>query len=237
MTTSIRSRTSPVRPEQTPGHRELSEEPSPPTAEGRSPINTATLLLGQRWPRHPCPSLRGPVQDLPQSLRHQRPDVRGHNEPAPRTALSRDDPEPSGLRSYVWCQQRDAWKPALRYGGLRNLGLATEDLQNKGISNYNSTIPTISSTQTVNPALQSEINSQNATNAAAPDPGRAASYAQGMFDKYLNMMENEQLSPREEPATHPRIITTWRTELRGRFLICPLPRVIRRSQCITCKKS
>ena len=89
------------------------------------------------------------------------------------------------------------------YGGLRNLGLATEDLQNKGIANYNATIPTISSTQTVNPALQSEINSQNAINAAAPDPGRAASYAQGMFDKYLKMMENEQTQPQGGTSNAP----------------------------------
>jgi hypothetical protein len=69
---------------------------------------------------------------------------------------------------------------------LRNLGLTKLAVQNQGIQNYNSTIPTISSTQTVNPALQADISLQNNVNAAAPDPTAAGSYAQSLFQQYLN---------------------------------------------------
>jgi hypothetical protein len=76
----------------------------------------------------------------------------------------------------------------------------------KGIRNYNSTIPTVSSTQTLSPALQiqvaqgnqnaenqanqfnSQIAATNATNAAAPNPATANSYAQQLFDQYLQSM-------------------------------------------------
>lgn len=71
---------------------------------------------------------------------------------------------------------------------LRDLGLASEDVQQKGIQNYNATLPTVSATQTVNPALQAEINSANAVNAAAPNPQMAASYAQGLFQEYLDKL-------------------------------------------------
>lgn len=69
--------------------------------------------------------------------------------------------------------------------GLRSLGLATEDQINKGIGNYNSTLPTISNTQTVRPETQADISATNAINASAPDPAAAASYAKSLFDEYL----------------------------------------------------
>lgn len=68
---------------------------------------------------------------------------------------------------------------------LRNLGLNTEQLINQGIGNYNQTIPTVSNTQTVNPALQANIAANNALNAAAPNPQQAAQYAQNLFNQYL----------------------------------------------------
>ena len=71
---------------------------------------------------------------------------------------------------------------------LRNLGLTKFAVQNQGVQNYNQTIPTISKTQTVDPSLTADINLQNATNAAAPDPGKAASYAQDLFQKYLSKL-------------------------------------------------
>ena len=75
-----------------------------------------------------------------------------------------------------------------RNKNLRDLGLTSEQMINQGIKNYASLIPTVSSTQTVNPALQAEIASRNALTAAAPVPGQAQSYAQSLFDKYLQMM-------------------------------------------------
>lgn len=71
----------------------------------------------------------------------------------------------------------------------RDIGLASEKLIHQGIGDYAGVIPAVSSTQTVSPyqqaGLNAEINATNATNAAAPDPAAAGSYAQQLFDKYL----------------------------------------------------
>ena len=72
--------------------------------------------------------------------------------------------------------------------GLKSLGINAEQLQQQGLTNYNQTIPTMSSTQTLNPQLQTEIAATNATNAAAPNPSQAASYAQSLFNQYLSKM-------------------------------------------------
>lgn len=68
---------------------------------------------------------------------------------------------------------------------VRDLGLATEALQDQGLKNYLAAIQSISGTQTVNPSLQTEINTQNALNRAAPDPTQAAMYSKSLFDQYL----------------------------------------------------
>lgn len=70
----------------------------------------------------------------------------------------------------------------------RDLGLATEQLIQHGLGDYASLIPTISGTQTVNPALQTEIAATNAQNAAAPDPSAVESYAENLFNKYLDKL-------------------------------------------------
>jgi hypothetical protein len=70
-----------------------------------------------------------------------------------------------------------------------NLAGAAENQEQEGIADYNSTIPTISNTQTVSPALQTEIATQNAIDAAAPDPTASASYAEDLFQNYLQQME------------------------------------------------
>jgi hypothetical protein len=74
----------------------------------------------------------------------------------------------------------------------RDIGLASEDLINRGIGNYSSVIPSVSATQTVSPAqaapLNTEIAAMNAINAAAPDPAAAGSYAQNLFDRYLKSL-------------------------------------------------
>lgn len=68
---------------------------------------------------------------------------------------------------------------------LESLGLTSEGQQNKGISNYDSFVPTVNSTQTVSPNLNYEIGAQNAIDAAAPDPASAANYAQTLYEHYL----------------------------------------------------
>lgn len=68
---------------------------------------------------------------------------------------------------------------------LRRIGMASEAQTQQGLQDYASLIPTISSTQTVRPELQTEIAATNAFTGAMPNPSEAASYAQGLFDKYL----------------------------------------------------
>ena len=69
--------------------------------------------------------------------------------------------------------------------GLNLLGTTSEQQQQSGVNNYNSTIPTISGTQTLNPALQMEGNLQNAVSAAAPNPTAAANQELSLLDQYM----------------------------------------------------
>lgn len=71
------------------------------------------------------------------------------------------------------------------YQGLTNLGLTTEKLQGQGLQDYLNAITGISKTQTVDPALQTEIATQNSVWNAAPDPAAAAKEQQNLFDEYL----------------------------------------------------
>lgn len=71
---------------------------------------------------------------------------------------------------------------------VRDLGITSEQQVQQGISNYNKTIPTISGTQTLSPALQNEIAMWNSINRSAPDPNAAGNYAKQLFDQYLNAM-------------------------------------------------
>jgi hypothetical protein len=70
----------------------------------------------------------------------------------------------------------------------RDLGLATEDLQNQGLKNYGNLLGTVSKTQTIDPGLEADIASRNATFAAAPNPAAATSHAEDLFNSYLNSM-------------------------------------------------
>jgi hypothetical protein len=72
-----------------------------------------------------------------------------------------------------------------RFRTLRDLGRTSEDVQGLGLSNLSRLLQTISGTETVNPALQAEIASRNATFNAAPVPSQAQNYAKELFDKYL----------------------------------------------------
>lgn len=71
------------------------------------------------------------------------------------------------------------------YQGLANLGLTTEKLQGQGLQDYLNAITGISKTQTLDPALQTEIATQNSVWNAAPDPAAAAKEEQNLFDEYL----------------------------------------------------
>ncbi len=87
---------------------------------------------------------------------------------------------------------------------VKNLGLNSMAIQQKGVDNYNQTIPTISKTQTVDPSLQSEINFQNNVSAAAPDPAAAGKYAQTLFQSYLDKLSGTSTNqPKFKPAGTP----------------------------------
>lgn len=68
---------------------------------------------------------------------------------------------------------------------LRDLGVASQQLQGQGLSDYLNAITGISKTQTVDPALQVSTAQQNSVWNSAPDPEAAAKEQQRLFDKYL----------------------------------------------------
>lgn len=68
----------------------------------------------------------------------------------------------------------------------RDLGLATEQLQRAGLQDYLNAIFGIAKTQTVSPELQASIATQNAEKSAAPSPPASQTYAQSLYNSYLN---------------------------------------------------
>lgn len=74
--------------------------------------------------------------------------------------------------------------------GLANLGLTTEKLQGQGLQDYLNSITGISKTQTLDPALQTEVATQNAVWNAAPDPAQASEQQQNLFDEYIKKLSS-----------------------------------------------
>lgn len=97
--------------------------------------------------------------------------------------------------------------------GLRSLGLQTEALQQQGLQDYGNILPVISGTQTVKPETQFEVNLQNAVNAAAPDPGAASTYAQGLFDKYLQSIRGPAGGTGEGAGPFGWNVPSWVTSI------------------------
>ena len=69
---------------------------------------------------------------------------------------------------------------------LDNLGITSEQLQNQGLSNFN-TLSSTTGQQQLSPELQSSIQEQNAVNAASPNPAAAQSEALSLYQQYLNL--------------------------------------------------
>jgi hypothetical protein len=67
----------------------------------------------------------------------------------------------------------------------RDLNLKRLDMMKWATQAYNQTIPTISQTQTLSPALQVETNQMNAINASAYDPTAAGQHAEYLYNKNL----------------------------------------------------
>lgn len=67
----------------------------------------------------------------------------------------------------------------------RNLDLLQYNLMNQAAQQYPSLTGAVSQTQTLSPQLQLEVAGTNALNASAPNPGQAQSYAQQLYNQYL----------------------------------------------------
>lgn len=73
---------------------------------------------------------------------------------------------------------------------LNNMGLTSEGLTHEGVTDYNQFSNTAGSQQQ-DPNLLYNIAEQNAVDAAAPNPAQAQSYAQQLFDKYMQPPPNK----------------------------------------------
>lgn len=84
--------------------------------------------------------------------------------------------------------------------GLRNLGLATESLQQQGIGNYLNFLTGVGSTMT-NPAVTQELAMWNATNNAAPNPAAANQFLMNLLNPPQNNWDaNHAVQPWFTPA-------------------------------------
>lgn len=72
---------------------------------------------------------------------------------------------------------------------LNSLGLTSEGLSHEGLTDYNTFTGTAGGQQT-DPNLNFGVATQNALDAAAPNPTAAATYAQSLYDKYANPAQN-----------------------------------------------
>jgi hypothetical protein len=73
----------------------------------------------------------------------------------------------------------------------RDIGLMSQQLQQQGIGDFASILPMLSSTETVSPALQTQIAERNAQMAATPNPQLAGQYAKHLFDEYMKNLTGQ----------------------------------------------
>lgn len=71
------------------------------------------------------------------------------------------------------------------YGGLRNLGLNVEQMQNQGLGNYLNALKSVGSMQ-LDPNLVSNIGTYNNQIAAAPDPAAAAAEEERLWQSHYD---------------------------------------------------
>lgn len=93
-----------------------------------------------------------------------------------------------------------------------NIAGFAENQTQQGIQDYNQTIPTISRTQTVDPALQTTIAGENALNLAAPTPSAVAQNSQSLFNKYLASLSQRNPATGSSfagPTTPPYAAGPW----------------------------
>lgn len=139
--------------------------------------------------------------DLPSpaaDLGVQYPNLGGTNAALSRNILSGLEGQLSPGTINLLQDTNAAWgvasgMPGSQFAGnrlARNLGLTSEAIQQQALKDYASIIPTISRTQTVSPETQIGVAEQNALNLAAPDPAAAQSYAQQLYQRYLQGMSS-----------------------------------------------
>lgn len=176
---------------------------------GANPITTGTGTAGATdYPVNPLPqgtsysstfggvpgsiSVPNPFQDLSGVY----PNLSGTNAAASQALLSeltgQVSPETQALlqdeSAALGVSQGMPGSQFSKFGNLRNLGLTSEQLMGQGLGQYAGLLGAVSGTQTVNPNLQAEIAARNAQMLAAPIPSAAASYAQQLFNDYLNRL-------------------------------------------------
>jgi len=101
--------------------------------------------------------------------------------------------------------------------GLRSLGIETERLQGQGLQDYLASITGISKTQTLDPALEAEIATQNAVWNAAPDPELAARREESLFEKYARQFRGPAGGTEDSPWARPPITTTTYTPYKAGY--------------------
>lgn len=79
--------------------------------------------------------------------------------------------------------------------GLRDIGLNAEEQAQQGLQDFNALTSNVSNTQTVRPETQIALAEQNAVNQAAPNPAQAQTYAESLFNKYLDMIHPKNPRP------------------------------------------
>lgn len=94
-----------------------------------------------------------------------------------------------------------------------NIAGFAENQAQQGIQDLNQFLPMVSQTQTVPPALQAEIASQNALNLAAPTPSAQAKYQQDLFGGYANALRGRTGGGSPAAPAAPLTRPTWASDV------------------------
>ena|ERR1700677_4074976 len=82
---------------------------------------------------------------------------------------------------------------------LGSIGLTSENLANQGVGNYLSFLGGVGAQQT-SPGLAVDVATQNALDAAAPNPAAAAQQQQNFFEQYMSQMMNPAGGNKSKPT-------------------------------------
>jgi hypothetical protein len=186
----------------------VAENSSVPT----SAINPAPIAGTDAFGQVPGPvGLPNPAANLTAQL----PGLPGLNDAASGTISNKlaGNLSPATLRALQDASARFGLKTGMPGMGPQNslawnnlfsniAGFAENNAQ-QGLQDYNSFIPTVSSTQTVRPETQIGLAESNAEKLAAPNPRESQLYAQQLFDKYMNGVRSAGANPNRNTPISP----------------------------------